>query len=198
MVDSPSTRPSLLIRIRDNGDRQAWEQFVETYAPLIYGFSRRQGLQDADAADLTQEVLRAVSHGVKSLEYDPDRGSFRAWLLTVVRNKLRDMFARRQSPGQGTGDTVTHELLNNQPVVDDGGVSEWDELYEQQLFARAAEQVRKKVEDSTWQAFWQTAVGGRQANEVAQELNMSVAAVYLAKGRVMSRLKERVRYMQDE
>ncbi len=198
MSNSPSTRPSLLIRVRDNDDGQAWAQFVETYAPLIYGFARRQGLQDADAADLTQEALRAVCRGVKTLEYDPSRGSFRAWLFTVVRNKLRDSLARRGCPGRGTGDTATHELLNNQSALDDDRASEWDELYERRLFTQAAEQVRDKVEESTWQAFWQTAVDGKRAKEVAQELGMSVAAVYLAKGRVMTRLKERIRYLKNE
>jgi RNA polymerase sigma-70 factor (ECF subfamily) len=87
MADSPTTRPSLLVRIRDPQDSQAWTQFVEVYAPLVYGFARKHGLQDADAADVTQDVLRAVAGAAGRLEYDPQRGSFRGWLLTIVRNK---------------------------------------------------------------------------------------------------------------
>src|SRR5437588_1688494 len=90
MGESPATRASLLVRIRDAGDEEAWTEFVEIYAPLIYGFSRKRGLQDADAADLTQEILRTVAHSVHRLDYDPKRGTFRGWLFTVVRNRLSD------------------------------------------------------------------------------------------------------------
>jgi len=95
MTTSPHTRPSLLVRIRDAADREAWRQFVELYAPLVYRFARRRGLQDADAADLTQDVLQAVARSSGRLEYDPRRGTFRGWLFTVDRNKLHT-FLRRQ------------------------------------------------------------------------------------------------------
>src|SRR5436309_1969714 len=97
MGDSPITRPSLLVRIRDTRNDQAWSQFVEVYAPLIYGFARKHGLQDADAADLTQDVLRVVASTIGGLEYDRQRGSFRGWLVTVVRNKLRNFRPGRRS-----------------------------------------------------------------------------------------------------
>ncbi len=90
MSDSPGTRPSLLVRIRDPGDREAWRQFVALYAPLIHSLCRQRGLQDADAADLTQEVLRAVVAAVPGLVYDPVRGSFRGWLDTVTCHRLHD------------------------------------------------------------------------------------------------------------
>src|SRR5439155_20638678 len=88
MAEFPPTRASLLVRLRDPRDEQAWAQFVDLYAPLIYGYARKQGLQDADAADLSQEVFRAIAGAVGRLEYDPARGSFRNWLFTVVRHKL--------------------------------------------------------------------------------------------------------------
>lgn len=90
MAEAPTTRPSLLVRIRDRRDRQAWAQFVDLYGPLVYGFGRRQGLQDADAVDLMQDVLRTVAGAVGPLDYDPRRGTFRGWLFTVARNRLRD------------------------------------------------------------------------------------------------------------
>ena len=88
MADIPSTRASLLVRLRDPRDEAAWTEFVDLYAPLIYGYLRRQGLQDADAVDVSQEVISAVAGAVSRLEYDPKRGSFRTWLFTVVRRKL--------------------------------------------------------------------------------------------------------------
>src|SRR3954467_4923767 len=96
MASSPQTRPSLLVRIRDAGDRAAWLQFVEIYAPLVYRFARQRGLQDADAADLAQEVLQAVAAAGRRLEYDPARGTFRGWLFTVARNRLHNFLARRR------------------------------------------------------------------------------------------------------
>src|SRR5439155_3254735 len=111
MAEAPLTRPSLLLRLRDAGDQQAWEEFVDLYAPLVYGFARKHGLQDADAADLTQEVLRAVAGAVPRLDYDPARGSFIAWLLTVVRNKLLNFLAAARRREQGRGDTDGQLLL---------------------------------------------------------------------------------------
>ncbi len=195
MSDSPATRPSLLVRIRDARDDAAWSQFVEIYAPLVYGFARRHGLQDADAADLTQDVLRAVSRAVRDLDYDARRGSFRGWLFTVARNEFRDFLAGRKRPGQGSGDTDMQRRLHEVPAPDDSSAW-WDQEYERQLFAWAAEQVRGRFQEATWQAFWQTAVEGKSGKEVARGLGLSVAAVYLAKGRVMARLKEQIRQIQ--
>src|SRR5438876_10704993 len=106
MAEAPLTRPSLLVRIKDLADAQAWESFVELYAPLVYAFARKRGLQEADASDLTQEVLRAVAAAAGRLEYDPSRGSFRGWLYTVTCNKFRDFIDSHQRVCQGTGDSA--------------------------------------------------------------------------------------------
>jgi RNA polymerase sigma factor (sigma-70 family) len=198
MGDSPMTRPSLLVRIRDQQDQAAWSQFVEIYAPLIYGFARKHGLQDADAADMAQDVLRAVLRGAGRLDYDPKRGSFRGWLFTVVRNKLRTFLTRRKNPAQGSGDTGAHELLQQQPAPQEDVEALWSQEYERRLFSWAAEQVRGQVQEPTWQAFWQTAVDGKSGKEVAESLGMTVAAVYLCKGRVMAKLKEQIRQARAE
>jgi RNA polymerase sigma-70 factor (ECF subfamily) len=197
MADPPTTRASLLIRVRDAGDRQAWAEFVELYAPLVYGFARRRGLQDADAADLTQEVLRSVAAAVKRLDYDPQRGTFRAWLYTVTRNKLNTLLARSRREAQGSGDSAVQEVLSNQPAPEEDAAAGWQRDYEQRVFAWAAERVRAESEESTWQAFEQTALEGKPACEVAAALGMSVGAVYVAKSRVLARLKAQVRLIDD-
>src|SRR5262249_41086537 len=166
---------------------EAWSRFVDLYAPLVFGHARRRGLQDADAADLTQVVLRAVASAVSRLEYDPRRGSFRGWLFTIVRCKLAS-FAARRNPCCGTGDPATQRLLESQAAPDQDG-SEWDAEYQQRLFAWAGQQVRPQVRDVTWQAFWQTAVEGKAGKEVAEELGISLMAVRLAKSRVLARLR---------
>ena len=198
MGDSPITRPSLLVRIRDMRDTQAWSQFVEIYAPLIHGFARKHGLQDADASDLTQDVLRVVAKTIRGLDYDQQRGSFRGWLFTVARNKLRNFMTRRRPYDQGTGDTGAHKLLLEQPAPEEDPAVLWDQDYERQLFACAAKQVRSRVQEATWQAFWQTTVQGKNGKEVARELKMTVAAVYLAKSRIMAQLKAQIRQLREE
>jgi RNA polymerase sigma-70 factor (ECF subfamily) len=198
MSDAPGTRASLLARIRDARDDQAWGEFVDLYAPVVYAFARRSGLQDADAADLTQEVLRAVTRGAGRLDYDPARGSFRGWLFTLARNKLRNFLTRRRQHDRGAGGTDAHRLLEAQPDPHDLEAELWDGEYRRRLFAWAAERVRAECHETTWLAFWRTAVEGRPAEEVSGELGMTVAAVYVAKSRVMARLREQVRLAEEE
>src|SRR5258708_7104832 len=171
MTASPHTRPSLLVRIRDAADREAWRQFVEVYAPLVYKFARQRGLQDADAADLTQDVLQAVAGASKRLVYDPQRGTFRAWLYTVARNKLRNSLIARQRRHEDDDQRRLEELPAREEV------EQWEREYEQRLFDWAAEQVRDSFQETTWRAFWMTAVEARAAWETAAELGMLVGAV---------------------
>jgi RNA polymerase sigma-70 factor (ECF subfamily) len=192
MTTPPLTRPSLLVRIRDASDREAWRQFVEVYAPLVYRFARGRGLQDADAADLTQEVLQAVSAASKRLVYDPTRGTFRAWLYTVARNKLRNFLLARQR----RRDDADPALLEEQPAREE--MEQWEREYERRLFDWAAEQVRGQFRDTTWQAFWTIAVEDRPPAEAAAELGISVGAVYIAKSRVLARLREEIQRLQIE
>jgi len=195
MADSPDTRPSLLVRIRDASDKQAWKQFVELYGPLVYRFGRKRGLQDADAADLTQEVLRAVSGAVGRLEYDPERGSFRGWVFTLAHRKLCDFLTRRRRQEQGSGDTATQGVLNDLPAPEE---EQWERDYERRLFVWAAERARGEFREATWQAFWQTAVEGRPAADISRTLGISVGAVYIAKSRVQARLKALVQEARAE
>src|SRR4051794_5735586 len=106
MAEFPLTRASLLLRLRDSRDEAAWREFVQLYTPLVYGYARKQGLQDADAADLSQDVLGAVAGAIGRLEYDPNRGAFRNWLFTVVRRKLSDWRAAQTNRLRGSGDSA--------------------------------------------------------------------------------------------
>jgi RNA polymerase sigma-70 factor (ECF subfamily) len=197
MSDLPPTRATLLVRLRDVRDERAWEEFVEIYAPLVYRYARRRGLQDADAADVTQDVLRAAARTMPAFEYDPTRGRFRSWLFTVARNEITDLLSRG-GRGRGAGDTAVHELLANHPDRA-GDEQTWEREYEQRLFQWAAERVRAGFQESTWQAFWKTAVEGESPQSVAEELGLSTGAVYVAKSRVVAQLKaEVVRQLGEE
>src|SRR3979411_221176 len=105
MQESPATRASLLVRLRDGGDVGAWQEFVRLYAPIIYGFARKRGLQDADAADLMQDVMRSVSTAIGRLDYDRTQGTFRGWLFTITRNRVFNFLSARRLRPQGSGDT---------------------------------------------------------------------------------------------
>ena len=190
MSDTPVTRPSLLVRVRDRHDHQAWAEFVEIYTPLVYRYCRKHGLQDEDAADVAQEVLLGVAAGIPQFQYDRRQGSFRGWLLTIARRRLCDFFSTRQRHPQGSGKTAVLQMLEGEP--DQQEEAQWDHEFQRRMFDWAAQRVRDEFENSTWQAFWQTAVEAVPAKAVADRLGMSLGAVYVAKSRVISRLRLRI------
>jgi RNA polymerase sigma-70 factor (ECF subfamily) len=192
MSDTPETRASLLVRIRDPRDGDAWQTFLALYEPLIRAFARQRGLQDADAADLTQTVLAAVSEAIRRLDYDPRRGTFRGWLLGVTRNQMLKLLARERRQPHG-GD----ELLDEQ-IAPPEDTALWEQEYKRQRFRWASERVRGDVEAASWQAFWRTAVEGVSAADVAKELGLSVGAVYTAKSRVLDRLRKMIQRLEEE
>lgn len=196
MSNSPETRPTLLLRLRDSQDHVAWSQFVQVYSPLLYRFALHQGLQDADAADLTQDVLQAVARHIGTWEYDPRSGQFRGWLFTVARNKLHDFRDKRRRTPQGSGDTDIQLVLANQPAEDDAE-QKWNREYEQRLFQWAADAVREQFQPATWDAFWKTAVENQEAAAVAATLGLSVGAVYIAKSRVVAKLREKLQELGE-
>src|SRR5438067_8611725 len=116
MGEPPTTRPSLLVRLRDPMDERAWGEFVEIYDPLVRQLARRRGLQDADAADLGQEVFRAVAAAIERYDPDPARGSFRGWLSTIARNLIVNLLKAQRRHLRGTGDTEVRLLLEEQPA----------------------------------------------------------------------------------
>jgi RNA polymerase sigma-70 factor (ECF subfamily) len=199
MLDAPLTRASLLVRIRDGHDHEAWRQFVDLYAPVVYGFARKRGLQDADAADVMQDVLRSVATAAARLNYDPSRGTFRGWLYTVARNKIFNFLeAGRHRIGRGSGDSDANQRLEALAGPEWGLAESWDEEYERNLATLAMRRVQHEVQPATWQAFWQTALEGQSAGEVGKALGMTAGAVYVARSRVLARLKEEVQRMQEE
>ena len=191
MVDPLSTESNLLARIRNHQDHSAWTRFVEVYAPVIYRFARKYGLQDSDAADVTQEVLQAIAVSAEGFVYDRERGKFRSWLFTVVRHRLSN-FLRAGTNRQ----EVTSPFEGDGNVVVDGEDDPWPKLWDQEhndhLYKLAAKQVRASVTAQTWEAFWKTTIEQLPAQQVAKELNLSVGAVYVAKSRIIAKLRHEV------
>jgi RNA polymerase sigma-70 factor (ECF subfamily) len=185
------TPASLLERLRQPFEAQAWARFVALYTPLIYSWGRRAGLQDPDAADLVQEVLVTLLNVLPNFRYDRQQ-SFRGWLRTVTLNKWRKLRKQRAQKGlNGHG----HDL---------GAVAEaedpepfWEAEYRQHLARQALRIMRSDFSETTWKACWETAVCGRPAAEVAAELGLTVGAVYAAKFRVLDRLRQELQGMLD-
>ena len=194
MNDSQATRVSLLLRLQSPADRQAWSDFVDIYSPILYGFGRRHGLQDADATDLVQDVLLSVSKSIRC--YDRQRGPFRHWLMAVVRNRLNEFWQQRGRQATGSGDTDVHKQLEQVPSPEDAE-RVWDEEYRRSVFRFVSERVRDNFERTTWDAFWQTCVEGRSTREAAQSLGLSEGAVYIAKCRVLAQVKTLVKSLEE-
>src|SRR4051812_40112478 len=192
MSDTPSPRPSLLARLRDSSDAEAWAEFVEIYTPIIGRLAARRGLQEADAADLTQEVFHAVASAIDRWDPDPARGSFRGWLSAIARNLIVNLLAAQFRHPRGTGDTGFQKFLESQPAPEGEESRIFEDEYRRRIFAWAADRVRDGFQAATWEAFWGTAVEGRGAKEVAEALGMTVGAVYIAKSRVMARVKREI------
>ncbi|MEM8735414.1 MAG: sigma-70 family RNA polymerase sigma factor [Planctomycetota bacterium] len=198
MAATPDTQPSLLVRLRDERDGESWSRFVGIYAPVIYGFLVQKGIQDADAADLTQDVMASVASSIHSFEYQPNRGRFRGWLFTVTQNRLRNHWRSVASRAVAKGDSQSYQLLLEQPDSSGADGDKWDHEYERHLFAAATERVRPQVQEGTWLAFWATAIDGESPKSVGIRLSMSPAAVRLAKARVLARIKREVQAVEGE
>jgi RNA polymerase sigma factor (sigma-70 family) len=198
MNAAPSTRYSLLVRIRDPNDHAAWLEFLAIYEPLVYGLARRQGLQDADARDLCQEVFRAVAKAVERWEPDANRGTFRGWLFRIARNLLTNALRDGRRRVRASGDSDVQKLLDAQPANGDEHARAVEFEYRRRLFQVAARGIEAEFMAATWQAFWQTAVESQPVVRVAERLEMSVGAVYIARSRVLARLRQRVQQIAGE
>lgn len=195
--ESPLTRASLLLQIRDGSNHNAWREFMSLYGPVVYGFARKRGLQDADASDLMQDVMRSVATAIGTLEYDRRRGSFAGWLFTITRNKVFNFLSSRRIRPQAAGDTSTNQMINDHADTTDG-TEAWELEYQRRLAALAMERVKTEFQENTWRAFWLTAVDGVAAPEAAKTIGMSTGAIYVAKSRVLARLKEEVEAMRRQ
>lgn len=189
-----STSVTLLLRVRELEDREAWNSFVATYAPHVFAWCRRHSLQESDAADVTQQVLTKLVRTMRSFRYDPQRGSFRGWLKTVTQNAIRDLVADCRRQGRGTGDTQACRALAE--ICDEEASTELEQRitsqYEQELLREAESRVKDRVQPKTWDAYHQSAIGQQTPQSVAEELAMPVSEVYVAKSRVIRMLREEV------
>jgi RNA polymerase sigma factor (sigma-70 family) len=183
------TSPSLVLRLRDYSDSTAWTEFMEVYSPLIYEYCRSRGLQSSDAADVTQEALLRVTRAIRTFEYDKSKGLFRDWLARIVINEIR-RFASKLSEVA----PLSPEWDNETAKIE----SDWNEQYQQHIFSKALERSRPHFSDETWKMFERSWIDKLDAKEVADELSISVDQVYVARSRVLKRLKYEVALLADD
>jgi RNA polymerase sigma-70 factor (ECF subfamily) len=183
----------LLLRLRDATDKASWNTFVAAYGPMIRGYCQYQGLQEADAADVSQEVLVRVVRSIGSFEYRPDIGRFRDWLGAVVRNAVRRFQNRDQSTPHGTG-------ADDRPELDVAGPAdpEWTSRYQAGLLTAACDRAKPHFEPHTWRAFESVWLERTPAPAVAHELGLPIHAVYVAKSRVLQRIREELLFLAED
>jgi len=196
-MQTPTTRASLLLRLRDPHDHEAWVDFVSLYEPVAYRLLRRHGLQDADAREVMQELFLAVSRNIDRWDPAMERGSFRGWLRRVVRNLVINWLKQRDRRVSALGGSDMQAMLDLLPADSGPETVEFDQELRRAQFQKAAEQVRGEVQPATWQAFWETAVAGTDSAEAARKLKMGVGAIRVAKCRVLARIRAAVNEMEE-
>jgi RNA polymerase sigma-70 factor (ECF subfamily) len=190
-----STQPWLLEKLKDPGNEQAWRDFLARYGPRIIAWCRRAGLQDADAEEVNAMVQLRLVKAMPSFVYDPQK-RFGSWLKTVVNHAVHDFWQDiEKRPGaRGSGDSAVQSVLEQAPDVLDTLVQELGELENDLAAARevaareVTARVKRRVKPHTWQAYILTVIDGQPPAEVAAQLGMSTAAVYVAKQRVAEML----------
>jgi RNA polymerase sigma-70 factor (ECF subfamily) len=192
MLEFPETKISLLLRIQDPRDEEAWREFVAIYRPVVYRLARMRQLQHADADDLSQRVVIAVQRAIGNWRIDPAKGRFRFWLTRITQNAIVNALTRRR-PDAPVGGSEILELLEKHPSPDPDTQQELQREYRRSLFRWAARRIMAEFRGETWEAFWLTTVDGVSVEEAARTLGKSPGAVYTARSRVMRRLNEVIR-----
>ena len=196
MTSTPTTRASLLLKLCDPRDHEAWVEFVHLYEPVIYRMLKRYGLQEVDAVEVMQDLFLAVSRGVERWTPGKEHGSFRGWLRRVTRNLVVNWLRiKKRQPVAITFDLDS--LLIEEAPFEGVESREFDDEVRRSLFRQASEKVRLEVQPQTWQAFWEVAVSGIEISEVANRLGMTTGAVRVAKCRIIARLRETVSRLEE-
>ena len=190
MADFPDTSYSLIERVRDLADGASWAEFLRIYQPVVYRMARRRGLQDADAQDVIQQVFVSVSRSIDGWKGGEDLPPFRAWLTTVTRNAITKALTR-QPRDRASGSSAVVDQLNALPSPE-VATAEIVQETRREIVRWCKERIRGEFTESTWDIFWQTSVNAVPIAEVAAHSGRSVGAIYVARHRVLTRLKEKV------
>ena len=186
----PETQNSLILRLKDGSDEEAWYQFAEVYRPIIVRMARAKGLQVADAEDLAQRVLLSVAGAISRWE-PTGKAKFRTWLKRITDNAVLNAITRAR-PDRATGTDEEHLLIAEAPSRTEADSLLLTFEFRRSILNWAARQIQPEFTQTTWQAFWLTAVEGQNASEVGRQLGRNRGSIYAARSRVMRRLMEKV------
>lgn len=190
----PETRHSLIVRLKNEHDEPAWRDFVTTYESFLQRLVARQGVPQHHIADVTQQILIAIGRSVENWKPDDRPESFRRWLTTVSRHVVIKFMTRERRQAGGPGGTEWMQQLReipSRPATSD------DARYQHELIIWAAEQVRHEFMETSWSAFWATAIQERTVNEIAAELNVSPGSIYMSRSRIMARIRRKIQEIED-
>jgi RNA polymerase sigma-70 factor (ECF subfamily) len=191
----PETRNSLLVRLRDPADADAWHQFSEVYRPIILRMAVAKGLQRADAEDLAQKVLVSIAGAIE--RWEPNgQAKFRTWLKRITDNAVLNALTRRKPDRAGGGEEI-QSVLNEQPDRTSPDSELLKMEYHREIMHWAARKIRDEFSETTWRAFWLTAIENRSAEEISGLIGRNRGSIYAAKSRVMRRLIEKVREFSE-
>lgn len=194
----PRTRISLVMRLKNASDHEAWNEFTAIYEPLVLRLLQRDGLQESDARDVCQQVLSAVAKDVDGWEPDGRERSFRRWLFQIARNRVIKFLDGERKRARGVGGSGAHAALEQTRDKGESLSDVFEREYRQQLLLQAAEAIRAEFRESTWEAFWLSYIEGHAIADVAKQLGVSVGSVYVSRSRIVARLKSKVKDIVDE
>jgi RNA polymerase sigma-70 factor (ECF subfamily) len=193
--NAPSTRATLLVRLRQDSDAQAWATFVDLYTPLVYRFCRRRSLQDADARDVTQQVLTIVCRTIGKFEYDRQRGRFRNWLGAMTAHEISRYRRRSQRQGKGVGNGWGDDIAALASAAVDPA---WAEEFNSYIFQRAIDRIRPEFDASVWQAFELTWLQDMAAKEAGKKIGKPSAWIYKSRYKVIERLRRELEFLTSD
>lgn len=196
MNDWPETSESLILRVKDPADAAAWSAFLAIYRPVVYRLARSRGLQSADADDLAQQVFVSIARSVASWTPAADGPPFRAWLYRIAHNEILKVITRRK-PDAAAGSSSVQEMLHAIPQGEADANFELLRESRMEAFRWASEAIRHEFTAVTWTMFWQSTIEEQTVDDVAKSHGRSQGAVYLARYRVMKRLKETIDEVSD-
>lgn len=190
------TSLSLLARVREPANQEAWNRLVALYTPLLRRWLLKYQVQDSDADDLTQEVLAVVVREMPEFQHNQRDGAFRGWLRQILVNRLRDHWRGKKYRPEVGGTPILDQL--NQLEDESSQLSRiWNEEHDQQVIARLIETIRPRFQTKTWEAFHRQMFSGQKAEQVADALAMPIGSVYVARSRVLGALRQEAAGLVD-
>jgi RNA polymerase sigma-70 factor, ECF subfamily len=184
------TSVSLLGRLQIQDDQQAWNRLFDLYTPLIRNWLKRHGVNDRDSDDLIQEVLTVVIRRYPEFQHNERTGAFRAWLKSIAFNVSRDFWKANRIRPKAPGGTDFGQYLDQLANPDNPLSQAWNREHDLHITRKLMELIRDSFAEKTWLAFERVTLDGITPDEVAKELGITVNAVFIAKSRVLAKMRE--------